>query len=117
MLFLLSLALALTRPTSDQLRDVEQARVPCPCDRRSGTFISTDQLSDERYVGAAPDGMFTDSVDQMVNTVCITIWERVTYEDGTGVNLHHLGCYTQYGLGLLLTDPTWKSWWDTHQPG
>ena len=114
--FLLNLLLALTHPTPDQIHNPEQVRIACSCDPRPGTLISTDQLSDSRYVGIAPDGVFANPVDQGVNTVCITIWERVIYSDGTGFNIFYLSCYTQYGLGLLLMDPSWKSWWDAHQP-
>ena len=116
MLFLLSLILALTHPTTDQIHDPEQVRISCSCDLRPGTLISSDQLSDGRYVGLAPDGTFTDPTDQNTLTICITVWERVTYEDGTGFNIPSLTCYTQDGLTLLLADPEWKSWWDTHQP-
>lgn len=115
MLFLLIL-LALTRPTSDQIHNPEQIRMACSCDPRPGTLISTDQLSDERYVGIAPDGTFTNPIDQMTNTVCVTAWDRITYQDGTGYNHRSLTCYTQYGLNLLLMDPAWKAWWDAHQP-
>lgn len=113
--FLLSLILVLTHSTIDQITNPEQVRISCSCDSRPGTLVSTDQLSDERYVGIAPDGIFTSPTDQNVLTVCITTWIRVTYEDGTGTNLHGLNCYTQAGLNLLLQDPMWKSWWDANQ--
>ena len=105
--FLLSLVLALTQPASTQIRNPEQVRIACSCDPRPGTLISTGQLSDGRYVS-------TDSTGAL--TICIVVWERVTYEDGTGFNYHSPVCYTQAGLSLLLTSPAWKSWWDSHQP-
>lgn len=105
-----------THPTTNQIRDLEQVRVPCPCDTRPGTFIHTNQLSTERRKTTPPDGLFSDPIDQ-TTTVCIVIWERINYTDGpsagTGYNFHHTFCFTQTGLAILLQDPDWLSWWNS----
>jgi hypothetical protein len=107
-------ATAQTRPRPEQIRNIEQIRVCRGCgDDRQGTLVLTRQLQDGRHVDAPPD--LTDPADAGLPTVCVTSYYRVTIE-AAGHNVQTPACYTQYGLALLLLDPTWLEWWNAHKP-
>ena len=104
----LSTLTAQTRPRPDQIQNVQQVRIPG--DTRAGTLVDYRQLADGRYTDAP--SWLTDPADAGLLTVCVITVYGYSIEGGPLVVLRGPQCYTQLGLMLLLSDPSWLAWWN-----